>query len=106
MLSFADLANENLVEAKRLLGLPADKLYQHWLEHVAVDFWHGQYVDVATERGKKMCFGQWKKSLVRIVEAPKLCIQAVLDQCRVFDVDEPAKLCIREFGKGCMEAKQ
>jgi hypothetical protein len=53
-----------------LLSLPEAELHAYWLSNVAVNYWHGSYLDRATERSKKMLFNRWKKFIAKYVTLP------------------------------------
>ena len=53
-----------------LLGLPEAELNIYWMRKVAVNYWHGRYLDCSTEHSKKMLFNRWKKYITKYIELP------------------------------------
>ena len=53
-----------------LLALPEAELNAYWMSKVAVNYWHGSYLDRSTLRSRKMLFNRWRKFIAKYVELP------------------------------------
>ena len=53
-----------------LVSLPEDKIYEHWLKHVAKDRDHGLFLQHASERSKRLAFKYYLRWLKRVDVAP------------------------------------
>ena len=51
------------METLQLLVLPESEQRRFWEKHIACDYWHGLYLQRATERSKNWCFKRWQKQI-------------------------------------------
>jgi hypothetical protein len=56
------------VSACALLCLTDAELRLYWETHVATQYWHGTYLEQATELSKKRCFNRWLKLVKRLAD--------------------------------------
>ena len=55
--------------AQYLLSVSEDEQRVYWEKHVAVDYWHGRYLSIATDRSKNWTFKRWLKTIRKIAVA-------------------------------------